>query len=64
MPDRYTTGEAGVTLNVTPARVRQLANDLKIEPERIAKGLFFSPAQIKRMKKWLSENGYKKSEKK
>lgn len=64
MPDRYTTEEAGASLNVTPARVRQLANDLAIEPERIAKGLFFSFMQIKQMKKWLTENGYKKGAKK
>jgi hypothetical protein len=60
MPDRYTTEEAGAALNVTPARVRQLAKDLGIEPERLAKGLFFCPAQIKLMKKWLKENGYRK----
>lgn len=64
MPDRYTTEEAGVTLEVTPARVRQLANDLRIEPEKIGKANFFSLPQIKQMKKWLAENGYKKGGKK
>lgn len=64
MPDRYTTEEAGVTLEVTPARVRQLANDLQIEPEKIGKANFFSLPQIKAMKKWLAENGYKKGGKK
>lgn len=64
MPDRYTTEETGVTLEVTPARVRQLANDLQIEAEKIGKANFFSLPQIRQMQKWLKENGYKKTGKK
>jgi hypothetical protein len=64
MPDRYTTEEAGVELGVTPARVNQLKDDLKIPVEKIGKANFFSLPQIKTMKKWLAENGYKKGGKK
>lgn len=64
MPDRYTTEEAGATLGVTPARVRQLANDLGIDVEKIGKAIFFTLPQIRQMKKWLAENGYKREAKK
>jgi hypothetical protein len=61
--DRITTAEAAAALNITERRVRQLAAELGIEPERIGKAIFFSPADIKLMKKRKTQRGPTKGKK-
>lgn len=63
MPDRYTAKEASAVLNVTPARVNQLIKKVGLTVERIGGADFFSPAQIKQMRKWLDEYGRKRGAK-
>jgi hypothetical protein len=55
--NRLTTAEVAAALNVTERRVRQLALELGIKPERIGKALFWKPDDIRRMKKRKTQRG-------
>lgn len=55
--NRLTTAEVAAALNVTERRVRQLAAELDIEPERIGKALFWKPDDQRRMSKRKTQRG-------
>jgi hypothetical protein len=61
--NRLTTTEAAAALKVTERRVRQLAAELGIEPERIGKALFWTPQQVKQMTKRKTRRGPEKGKK-
>lgn len=51
MPDNIITSEvAANALGITVQRVRQLAKELGIEPQRIGNALIFSKADLKKMR--------------
>lgn len=61
--NRLTTAEVAASLNITERRVRQLAAELGIEPERIGKALFWTPADVKQMSKRKTQRGPQKGKK-
>lgn len=55
--NRLTTAEVAALLNITERRVRQLATELGIQPERIGTALFWTPADVKQMSKRKTQRG-------
>jgi hypothetical protein len=61
--NRMTTAEVAAALKVTERRVRQLAIELGIQPERIGTALFWTPADVKQMGKRKTQRGPVKGKK-
>ena len=61
--NRMTTAEVAAALKVTERRVRQLATELGIQPERIGTALFWTPADVKQMSKRKTQRGPVKGKK-
>lgn len=59
--NRLTTREVAAALKgISEQRVRQIAAELGLEPERIGKALFWTAADLRRMKRRKTRRGPEK----